>query len=122
MISTRIAIPALAAVLAGAFLLAWQQAHWSFVAGTALSAGAPLAFVLRQRFSAAPLTAHPLVVSIASGLGCVAVMVAETRFGPDHRWALFIALGALVIWMLWQRGQRGRSRAHRNRGLQSGGE
>ena len=108
MISTRVAIPALAALLAGALLLAWQQAHWAFVAGTALSAGAPLGFVLSHHFSATPLTAHPLSVSIASGLGCVAVMVAETRFGPDHRWALLVALAALVVWMLWQREQRGR--------------
>jgi peptidoglycan/LPS O-acetylase OafA/YrhL len=122
LISTRISILALAASLAGALLLAWQQAHWSFVAGTALSAGAPLAFVLRHRFSSVPLTAHPLSVSVASGLGCVAVMVAETRFGPNHGWALFVALAALVVWMLWQRGQRGLGRTHRKRRLQSGGE
>jgi hypothetical protein len=107
LISTRIAIPALAALLAGALLLAWQQAHWAFVAGTILAAGAPLGFVLWHRFSTTPLTAHPLSVSIASGFGCVAVMVAETRFGPDHSWALFVALAALAVWMLWQREQRG---------------
>jgi hypothetical protein len=49
-------------------------------------------------------------------------MVAETRFGPNHGWALFVALAALVVWMLWQRGQRGLGRTHRKRRLQSGGE
>ncbi len=87
-----------------------------------LAAGAPLGFVLWHRFSTTPLTAHPLSVSVASGLGCVAVMVAETRFGPNHGWALFVALAALVVWMLWQRGQRGLGRTHRKRRLQSGGE
>lgn len=106
MIRTGLAIPALAGLLAGAFFLIWQGAPWAFVAGTALATGAPLVFILGRRRSRERLNEHPLIVSIVSGLGCVTVMVASQRFGSDHDWSLFVAVTALVIWLLWQRGQR----------------
>lgn len=110
MIPSGLAIPALAGLLAGAFVLIWQDAAWPFVAGTALAAGVPLAFMLGRFRSQAALNEHSLVVSILSGLGCVTVMFAIQRFGPDHDWSLIAALAALIIWVLWQRGQRQRSR------------
>jgi hypothetical protein len=106
LIPTGLAAAALAALLAGACVLLWQGAPWLFVAGAALASGAPLVFVLDQLRAARSLEGHPLVVSILSGLGCVLVMIASQRFGAGHDWALYLAVAALSIWMIWQRGQR----------------
>lgn len=109
-IPTPIAIAALTVLLAGAFLPAWQSGHWTATVGAAVAAGTPLAFLLVFRRRPARLDRHPLVVPIVSGLGCVLVMVAETRFGSAQGRPLIVALLALGIWMLWQRGQRRGSR------------
>jgi hypothetical protein len=106
LIPTRVAIAALAALSVGAPIAAFQGAPWPFWAGSALAAGAPLIFTLRQLRSGEPLAEHPIVVSILSGSGCVSVMVASKRFGAENEWTLYPALAALVVWMLWQRGQR----------------
>lgn len=110
MIATTLALPALALVLAGAAFLAWQGAPWSLAAGVGLAAGAPLAYILAHLRSPAALEGHPLVISILSGLGCVAVMIALQRFGSGHEWALHAAAAALIVWMLWQRARRNRTR------------
>lgn len=106
MIATRPAIAALTTVLVGAAVALVQGAPWPVPAGAALAAVAPLIFILVHRRSAGPLSGHPVAISILSGLGCVTVMVAGQRFGSDHVWTLWLALSALVVWMLWQRGQR----------------
>ena len=106
LIPTRLAIAALTAVLVGAGVALAQGAPWQFPAGTTLAALAPLAFILVHRRSTRPLSSHPVAISILSGLGCVTVMVAAQRFGPDREWMVWLALSALIVWMLWQRGQR----------------
>lgn len=106
MIPTLPAIAALTAVLVGAGIALAQGAPWQFPAGTALAALAPLAFIVVHRRSTRPLSSHPVAVSTLSGLGCVTVMIAAQRFGPGHGWMLWLALSALIVWMLWQRGQR----------------
>lgn len=113
MISTRLAIPVLGAVLAGATVAGLQGAAWPSWAGAALAAGAPLAFILIRAGAETALTEHPLIISIGSGLGCVSVMIGQQRFGPDQGWILPGAVAALIVWMLWQRGQRDRATASR---------
>lgn len=108
-----IAVPALALVLAGAGLAVFQQADWLFPVGLAAAAGAPLSYMFRHRSFERPLRHHPITVSGISGLGCVMVMIGSQRFGDDPAWALPSALAALVIWMLWQRGQRNPSESDR---------
>src|SRR5699024_7724339 len=98
-----------AALLAGAFVPAWSDGSWTATAGAALAAAAPLVFLLAFRRRRGSLNGHPLIVSVLSGLGCVVVMVAETRAGPAPGGPLFLSLFALAVWMLWQRGQRSRS-------------
>lgn len=105
-IPTPIAIAALAVLLAGAFLPAWQGGYWTATIGAAVAAGAPLAFLLISGPRPVELDRHPLSISIVSGLGCVLVMAAETRFGPAHGQPLLVAVLALATWLLWQRGQR----------------
>ncbi len=107
-IPTPIAVAALAALLAGAFLPAWQGGHWTATVGAVVAAGAPLAFLLVSALRPVELDRHPLSVSILSGLGCVLVMIAETRFGPAWGQPLLVAVLALTTWLLWQRGQRQR--------------
>lgn len=114
MIPTALALPVLAGLLAGAALLAWQGAPWSLAAGTALAAGAPLTFMLWNLRSPGRLENHPLGISILSGLGCVAAMIATQRFGDRHEWALYAALAGLIVWMLWQRAQRSRPQSPRS--------
>ncbi len=106
MIPTPAALAALTVVLVGAGIALAQDAPWQFAAGAALAALAPLVFILAHHRSTRPLSGHPVTVSVLSGLGCVTVMVADRRFAPGHEWMLWLALSALVVWMLWQRGQR----------------
>lgn len=103
---TPVAIAALAAVLAGAATALAQGAPWQYPTGAALAAAAPLAFILLRHRSGQPLGGHPVTISVLSGLGCVTVMIARQRFGPGHEWTLWLALAALLVWMLWQRGRR----------------
>lgn len=102
-----IAVPALAFLLAGAGLAVWTQAAWPHPVGLAIASGAPLLYVLNHGRRHDRLPRHPVAVSCLSGLGCVIVMVGQQRFGPNPGWTLPAALAALVIWMLWQRRQRG---------------
>lgn len=107
---TPVAISALAALLAGALFPAWQGAPWAAITGAAIAAGAPLLFLLAFQRRPVRLDGHPLIISIISGLGCVVVMIAETRFGPTRGWPLIVSLLALAVWMVWQRRQRRESR------------
>lgn len=110
MIATPLTLAALATLLAGAVWLWTVGAHWAFVAGTGLAAGAPLAFMIGHLRNRKPMNEHPLLISILSGLGCVTDMIAIQRFGSDHEWALFASVGALALWTLWQRRERTRFR------------
>jgi hypothetical protein len=101
-----LAVPALALLLAGGGLAAWGQAAWPHPAGLAVAAGAPLLFILQHGARRQTLHHHPVTVSCLSGLGCVIVMIGQQRFGPEPGWTLPAALGALAIWVLWQRRQR----------------
>lgn len=93
-------------LMAGPLIAWWQDAAWPFVLGTALATAPPLLFLAAHRRSGARLDHHPIVISILSGLGCVIVMLGEQRFGPDLEWPIFTATASLVVWMLWQRGER----------------
>ncbi|HSH28179.1 MAG TPA: hypothetical protein VK972_10515 [Wenzhouxiangella sp.] len=105
-IPTPAAIAILALLLAGAFLPAWQGGHWMATVGAVIAAGTPLAFLLVSRPRPVELDRHPLSISIVSGLGCVLVMIAETRFGPARGQPLLVAVLALATWLLWRRRQR----------------
>jgi len=103
---TSVAIAALTTALASAAIAAYSGVTWPLWVGPALAAGAPLAFIALHGRSGEGLAQHPLLVSIASGLGCVVVMFAEQRFGAVGPWMLPAAAGSLIVWVLWQRGRR----------------
>lgn len=108
MISTKLTLVALAALLAGATAALWQGAAWPFVIGPGLAAGAPLFFVALHLRTERSLGHHPITVSVLSGLGCVIAMIGIQRFGDEYAWTLYTALASLIVWMLWQRDQRRR--------------
>lgn len=71
--------------------------------GLALTAAAPLAFMIRSWNQIGRGDDHPVAISALSGLGCVMIMVAVQRFGEEHQWVLISGLAALGAWMAWQR-------------------
>ncbi len=104
---TAAALITLAALLASSVWVGLSPAPWLFPLGLALAALAPLLFISIYRARAqTALDAHPILISVASALGCVLTMVGVQRFGEDHQWTVWAALAALVIWMIWQRHQR----------------
>jgi O-antigen/teichoic acid export membrane protein len=100
---------ALASIMVGALaLFARGAAPWALLAGSLCAAGAPLAYMLYASRHRKPPREHPLLISIVAGLGCVTAMVAQQRDGQTHPALLIPALGALVVWLLWQRRARRR--------------
>ncbi|GAB4173258.1 MAG: hypothetical protein Kow0020_08440 [Wenzhouxiangellaceae bacterium] len=73
-------------------------------AGLMLAAGAPLAFFIWLVIARPARTeSHPVLVSIAAGLGAVLAASAEYRFGPQYRPLLVAALAALAGWLAYLR-------------------
>ena len=72
--------------------------------GLGLSALPAPGFLLLQRCNQTPqVRQHPVLVSVLIGFGCVITLIGVQRFGEAHRWIAFLALLALVAWMLFQR-------------------
>lgn len=72
-------------------------------AGLALTAAAPLFFLLWVRVRPPSDRHHPVTVSAIMGLGCAMIMIGIQRFGDQYRWLLIVALVALCAWMVYQR-------------------
>lgn len=71
-------------------------------AGLLLAAGAPLGFFVWLMLARPARTdAHPVLVSVLSGLGAVITMGAEYRFGPASMPWLIGATAALVGWLIY---------------------
>lgn len=105
-------MPTLIRSLPGAILVATLLlAGWLIIGtrppllglGLALSAGAPLAYMVRHWNNRGNVREHPVAISALAGLGCVMIMVAVQRFGDQHQWILLPALANLAAWMAWQR-------------------
>lgn len=72
--------------------------------GLLIAGLAPLAFIVTAACHRIGLPRrHPLLISCASGLGCVLVLVGSYRFGDVRQWAPGLAVLALATWMAWQR-------------------
>jgi len=77
---------------------------WLAPFGMMLAAGAPLAFFVWLLLGKPPRTdAHPVLVSVVSGLGVVLSMIAVWRFGDTWQPWLMGGLAALAGWMVYVR-------------------
>ncbi len=77
-------------------------APWLAPFGTALAAAAPLVFFAWLAIAKPPRTnAHPVLVSVVSGLGVVLAMVSVWRFGEIWQAWLVGALVAVAGWMIY---------------------
>jgi peroxiredoxin len=71
-------------------------------AGLLLAAASPLTFLCWLAFARPARTeAHPVIVSVLSGLGAVLAMMAIYRFGDDHRPFLAGSILALAGWLAY---------------------
>jgi hypothetical protein len=93
------------AVLGWAGLSLQAGAPGMSVAGAALAALAPLAFVcgLRRWALVSPRDPHPVMVSVVSGFGIVLGMVAVNRYGEQYESHVLAAGLALALWLIWVR-------------------
>jgi len=81
-----------------------QPIPWLAAAGLFLAAAAPLTFFIWLGAARPPRTdAHPLLVSVLSGLGAVIAMVAVYRYGDSWQGFLGGSIVALAGWMAYVR-------------------
>lgn len=99
---------AYAGFLAVVFVIGAAQWHGGRVPalpafGLMLTAISPLIFLAWASRVQVRRKRHPVLVSVAMGLGCVCIMIGIQRFGDQHQSLLILALLALVGWMGYQR-------------------
>lgn len=95
-------LTALAALVVTAFYGLKVSAQWTAPAGMLLAAIAPLTFFIWMTAARPARTeAHPVIVSVLSGLGAVVTMMAVYRYGDDLQPWLIGGVAALAGWLAY---------------------